>query len=163
MITQQHGIVLNCFEQIILFSNINNQELLQTNQVKKIKFKVITIKHTSNKNSFIDQINIIHDHNCDLNCNKYFELKELTNLAIDYTKCLLLLHFNISSLPFHSDEFSILLTENRLHSDILGISESHLKSNKIPITSTHLPEYNIGHKGSKSGILLYIKMVSIRN
>ena len=122
-------------------------------------------KLISNKNNFIDQINIINNHNSNLNCNKHSEPKELTNLAIDHTKCLSLLRFNISSVPFDSDEFSIFLTENRLHSDILGISKSHLKSEKIPITSTHLPEYNIEHTswGQLRWYIANIKKVSITN
>ena len=79
-----------------------------------------------------------------------------------YVECLSRFHLNISSLHFHFDEFSKLFIENKLHFGILGISESRLKSDKILITSTYLPEYNREHtpaEDSKNVTLLYIKTV----
>ena len=126
---------LNCSQQIIPFSNITNK-LLEINQGKNIKFKAITKKPPPSEHSLIDHLNrAMDDPDSPLNCNKYFEPNEMSNLMVDHSKSLSFFHLNISSLPFHFEEFFTLLSENKLHFDILGISESHLKPDKAPITS----------------------------
>ena len=158
---------LNCFQQIIPFSNITNKELLEINQGKNIKFKAITKKPPSSEHSLIDHLNrAMDDPDSALNCNKYFEPNEMTNLMVDHSKSLSFFHLNISSLPFHFEEFSTLLSENKLHFDILGILESRLKSDKAPITSIQLPNYNTEYKTTQSsngGTLLCIKKASSTN
>ena len=99
-----------------------------------------------------------------LNCNKNFEPNEMTNLMVKHAESLSPFHLNISSLPFHSEEFSTRLSENKLHFEILGISESHLKSDKAPITSIQLPDYNTGYTKAQSnngGTLLCIKKLQV--
>ena len=58
------------------------------------------------------------------------------------TKNLSVFNLNISSLPFHFEEFSTLLSTNKLPFDLLGITESRLKINKLPLNLVRLPDYN---------------------
>ena len=44
-------------------------------------------------------------------------------------------HLNVSSLPFHFEELSILITEHNLNFDFLGISESRLELNQNPLNT----------------------------
>ena len=69
-------------------------------------------------------------------------------------------HLNISSLPFHYEEFSTILSENKLNFDVLGISESRLRLNTATLSSIQLPGYNLEStptESTKGGTLLYIK------
>ena len=155
-----YSTALNCFQQIIPFFSIVYKELLEINQGKNIKFKAIMKKPPPSEHSLIDYLNrAMDDSDSVLNCNKYFEPNEMTNLMVDHSKSLSFFHLNISPLPFHFEEFSTLLSENKLHCHILGISESRLKSDKAPITSFQLPGYNTEYtitQSSNGGTLLYI-------
>ena len=69
-------------------------------------------------------------------------------------------HLNISSLPYHFLELHTLLATSEIELDIIGITESGLKSNKSHLTSETLPNYNIEHcptDGLNGGVLLFIK------
>ena len=70
-----------------------------------------------------------------------------------------LLHLNISSLPFHIDEFTNLLSELNSNFKIIGITETRLTTKKDPVNSIEIPNYNIEHtptESDKGGALLYI-------
>ena len=91
----------------------------------------------------IDNLNVAMDDPVSvLNCNKYFEPNEMVNLMVDQSESLSFFHLKILSLPFHFEEFSILHSENKLHFDILAITEACLKSEKAPITSIKLLDFN---------------------
>ena len=68
---------------------------------------------------------------------------------------------NISPLPFHFAEFSTLLSTYKLPFDLLGINESRLKINKLPLThQVQLPDYNFestSTENNKVGTAIYIK------
>ena len=69
-------------------------------------------------------------------------------------------HLNNSSLPFHFEELSTLITEHNLNFDFLGISESRLKLNQNSLTSIQLPGYYIEYTPTEcnnGGTLLYVK------
>ena len=69
---------------------------------------------------------------------------ELATLFKNTNKHISFFHLNLSSLPFHFEELSTLITEHNLNFDFLGISESCLKLNQNPLTSIQLPAgYNI--------------------
>ena len=118
-------------------------------------------KPPPSEHSLIDHLNhAMDDPGSALNCNKYFEPNEMTNLMVDHSKSLSFFHLNIPSLPFHFEEFSTLLP------DILGISESRLKSDKAPITSIQLPDYNTEYtttQSSNGDTLLYIKSIKYKS
>ena len=70
-----------------------------------------------------------------------------------------LLHLNISSLPYHIDEFTELLSDLKINFKIIGITESRNTTKKDPINNTNIPGYNTEHtptKSYKGGALLYI-------
>ena len=84
----------------------------------------------------------------------------MSSLINKQTSSLSFFHFNISSLPHYFEEFSTILTENKLDFDVLGISESRIKLNRTPIISLQLPRYNLEYtptESSNGGTLLYIK------
>ena len=70
-----------------------------------------------------------------------------------------LLHLNISSLPYHIDEFRNLLSELNSNFKIIGITETRLTTKKEPVNSIEIPNYNIEQtptESDKGGALLYI-------
>ena len=70
-----------------------------------------------------------------------------------------LFNLNISSLPFHIDEFTNLLSELNPNFRIIGITEIRLTTKKDPVNSIQVPNYNTEHtptESDKGGALLYI-------
>ena len=53
-----------------------------------------------------------------------------------------LLHLNISSLPYHFEEFDEFLTSLHIKFNIIGITESWLKLNVQPLVNINLKNYN---------------------
>ena len=90
-----------CFESIIPFTTISNEELYQTNQGRKIKFTAVTKKASPNQD-LIDQLNdTMDDPMSGKFSTKYYESHELTPLMETTTNKLSFLHLNISSLCYH--------------------------------------------------------------
>ena len=151
---------IKCFANIIPFSKLSHQQLFETNQGKKIKFKVIT-KPLPSKNSLIDELNsAIDGTNNDLAASNYFEPKEISFVINEQTSSLSFLLLNISSLPHHFEDFSTILTENKLDFELLGIFESRIKLNGTPIFSIQLLGYKLEYtltESSNGGTLIYIK------
>lgn len=86
--------------------NIMNKQLLEVNRGKNIKFKATAKKLLPSKYSLIIHLNLaIDDSGSALNCNKYFEPNEMTNLIVEYSESLSPFHVNILSLPFHFEGF----------------------------------------------------------
>ena len=83
---------------------------------------------------------------------KYYNNKQLKELISDKknSKGLSLLHLNISSLPFHIDEFTNLLSELNSNFKIIGITETRLTTKKDPVNSIEIPNYNIEHTPTES-------------
>ena len=74
--------------------------------------------------------------------------------------CLSLFHLNITSLPFHIEELSTLISEHNLIFDIFGVSETKLRLNKAPLKSVIIPGYNFEFTAtecSSGGTAIYIK------
>ena len=92
--------------------------------------------------------------------SKYYEPNEMTALFKNTNKHFSFFYLNISSLPFHFEELSTLISEHNLNFDFLGISESRLKLNQNPLTSAQLPGYNIEYNPTEcnnGGTFLYVK------
>ena len=65
---------------------------------------------------------------------------------------------NISSLSFHIEELTTLISEHNLTFDIFGVSETKL--NQAPLYSTIIPGYNFEFTAtecSNGGTAIYIK------
>ena len=149
-----------CYESIIPFTTISNEELYQTNQGRKIKFTAVTKKASPNQD-LIDQFNdAMDDPMSGKFSTKYYEPHELTPLMETTINKLSFLHLNISSLCYHIEEPTTLLSEHKLTFDIIGISESRLKMNKINLNSVQIPGYNFEFTPTEcnnGGTALYIK------
>ena len=61
-----------------------------------------------------------------------------------------LLHLNISSLPYHIDEFRNLLNELNSNFKIIGSTEIRLTTKKEPVNSIEIPNYNIEQTPTES-------------
>ena len=149
---------VKCFGDIIPFSIISDHELFQ---IKKIKFEVLTKKNILTNHDLIDKLNnAMDDPESEMLSSKYYEPNEMATLFKNTNKYISFFHLNISSLPFHFEELSTLITEHNLNFDFFGISEPRLKLNQNPLTSIQLPGYNIEYtptESSNGGTLLYIK------
>ena len=89
---------------------------------------------------------------------KYYELYERTPLMRNTTNNFF--HLNISSLCFEIEELTTLIHEHDLAFDIIGISESRLKLDKVPLNSVQIPGYNFEFTPTEcnnGGTALYIK------
>ena len=88
---------IKCFANIIPFSKLSNQQLFETNQDKKIKFKAIT-KPLPSEHSLIDKLNLaIDSRNNDLAARKDFEPNETSSIINEQTSSLSSFNLNISS------------------------------------------------------------------
>ena len=101
---------MKCFEDIVPFSNISNDELYETNVGKKRKFKALTRQQSFQNQDIIEKLNnAMDDPEAEILSSKYFEPHELTPLP-ENKESLSLFHLNIFSLPFDFEEFSTLLS-----------------------------------------------------
>ena len=67
---------------------------------------------------------------------------------------------NISSLSFHIEELTTLISEQNLTFDTFGVSETKLRLNKAPLNSVIIPGYNFEFTAtecSNGGTAIYIK------
>ena len=133
--------------------------------IKAKKSKAIA-KSLPSDHSVLDKLNsAIDDTNDDLIASKYFESNETSSLINKQTWSLSFFFIGISSLPHHFEEFSTILTENKLDFYFLGVSESRIKLNGTTIISIQLPGYNLEYtptERSNGGTLLYIKKHKIQ-
>ena len=140
---------------------ISNEELFKTNQGSKIKFTVLTKHHTPLSQDLIDQLNeAMDDPSSETVSSKYCEPCELSSLLNNSKNCLSFFHLNISSLSFHIEELTTLISEHNLTFDIFGVSETKLRLNKAPLNSVIIPGYNFKFTAtecSNGGTAIYIK------
>ena len=69
-------------------------------------------------------------------------------------------HLNIASLSKHKDEFEDLLSILDYKFDVMGITETKIKKDIVPIFDLTINGYNCFHtptESEKGGALLYIK------
>ena len=66
----------------------------------------------------------------------------LTPLMKNTTKNMSFFHLNISSLCFHIEELTTLISEHDLAFNIIGISDCWLKLNKAPLNSVQISGCN---------------------
>ena len=145
----------NCIKDIAPFSNLTDIELEKLINGKTL----IPKKLNENHESFFDQVNCIAE-NDDVTDYKYYYIKKFKRLKLhENNETFSLLHMNISSLPYHFDNFQQLLLNLKIDFDIIGITESRIKSKKAPASSIDLIKYNTEQTptdAEKGGALLYI-------
>ena len=135
-----------------LFSNINDTEYSRLTKDLKVKPKNIS------KETIFEKLNLFSDSE-NIKC-KYYTTEQFKENSFDkHNNQMTLLHLNISSLPYHIDEFTELLSDLEINFKIIGITESRLTTKRDPINDINLPGYSTGHtptKSNKDGALLYI-------
>ena len=95
---------IKCFEDIVPFGTISNEELFKTNQGSKINFTVLTKNYTTPSQDLFKQLNEAMDEpSSGTASSKYYEPYELSSLINNSKSCLSFFHLNISSLPFHTE------------------------------------------------------------
>ena len=99
----------------------------------------MTRKKLTAEASFFHQIN----SNFDANQDRYYLSSDFKQIKMDVKNNLNFFHLKISSLPYHFPELHILLATSEIELDVIGITESRLKSNKSHLTNITLPNYNI--------------------
>ena len=110
------------------FLTISDNKLSQANKGKKIKFKILAKKNILTDHDLIDKLNnAIDDLESEILSSKYYEPNEMTALFKNTNKHFSFIHLYISSLPFHFEELSKLISVHNLNFDFLGISEPRLK------------------------------------
>ena len=100
------------------------------------------------------------DPDWEMMTTKYYEPDEISILLSGMPPNRSFFHLNISSFTFCFDELLVLMAENKLIFNFLGIFETHLKLNRNSFNPISMPSYNIEYtptESSNSGTLLYIK------
>ena len=125
-----------------------------------MKFKTLTRKQNFQNQGIIEKLNNpMDDPDAEILSSKYFEPEEFTPL-LKNKESISFFQLNISSLPFHFEELSTLLSTYKLPFDLFGITESRLRINKVPLTQVQLPDYYFEStpiESSKGGTAIYIK------
>ena len=133
----------------IPFYNINDTEYNPLTKDLKVKPKKIT------KETIFEKLNLFSD-NENIKC-KYYTTEQFKETAL--INITTLLHLNISSLPYHIDELTELLSDREINFRITGITESRLTTKRNPSNDINLPGYSIGDtptNSNKGGALFYI-------
>ena len=85
-------------------------------------------KNILTNHDLIDKLNnAMDDPKSEMLSSKYYEPNEMTALFKNTNKHFSFIHLYISSLPFHFEELSKLISVHNLNFDFLGISEPRLK------------------------------------
>ena len=109
----------------------------------------LTRKQNFQNQDIIEELNNAMDNpEAEILSSKCFEPHELTPL-LKNKESLSFFHLNISSLPFHFEEFSTLLCSYKVPSDLLGITEYRLRKNKLPLTQGQLLDYSLNQLPQK--------------
>ena len=144
-----------CLKNEVPFNTLTNHELEKVYNGKHILS--ITSKNTQsftkNANNFLqgETNNIIHCLYCDI--------ADSNKMVTTYVKSFSLLHLNVSSLPYHFEEFDELLNSLHIKFNVIRITESRLKLNVQPLVNINLKNYNTEETPTeleKGGTLLYI-------
>ena len=141
----------SCMQKEIPFSNINDTEYIHLTKDLKVKPKKLT------KETIFEKLNLLSD-NENITCKCYTTEQFKENGFDKHNNQMTLLHLNISSLPYHIDEFTELLSDLKINFKIVGITESRLTTKKDPMNNINIPGCNIEHtptKSDKGGALLF--------
>ena len=119
----------------IPFSNINGTAEY-TRLTKDLKPEKIT------KETKFEKLNLFSD-NDNIAC-KYYTTEQFKENGFDkHNNQMILLHLNISSLPYRIDKFTELLSDLKINFQIIGITESWLTTKKDPMNNINIPGYKL--------------------
>ena len=134
---------IECSKGVFPFSKLDNTNFLTTITGKNLKFMTVRKKDNTQEGFLIDRIND------PLNTSYKKHPFNVFNA----------LHLNISSLSYNIDQLSTILNTLKVKFDILGITESRLRTDKQTINNIDLEGYVIESTptaASCGGALLYI-------
>lgn len=138
-----------CIPYFFPFSSLTSEKLKLLHHGKNIELdNMHNESDNSDQNNFYKEkngININIDDTILPPCD-YVTPCEVNSTNLNQAK-LTLEHLNISSLSFHLDELSTLLNHKI---DIIGISESKIKSNCATLANITLDGYNIAQSPTES-------------
>ena len=144
----------SCPKKEIPFSNLNDSAF----EAAFPSGLSILPKKKLHEPAIFEKINVFTE-NEETNC-KYHTIDQLNKINIaKHSKKLSLMDLNISSLPYDFDELSELLNDLTIKFQIVGITESRLRSEKFPLSDINLPNYETEHMPTKANTgasLLYI-------
>ena len=148
---------IECSKAVFPFSKLNKTNFLTTIAGKKLKF-ITTWKKHNTQEEILDRINEALNTTNIKNSSyyKFDQFNEMfdTNIFNGFNT----LHFNISSLLYNFDQLETLLIL-KVKFDILGITESWLKTGKQLINNIDLQGYVVESTPTNvscGGALLYI-------
>ena len=145
---------IECNKDIFPFSSLSDICLAST-VFENVNQKPILTKCPKNLKTLFTNLNDISSSAIDC---KYYDIDDYNALKSNINSSLFL-HLNISSLPFHIDELKPLINSLKYKPEVIGISESRLKTTQESITDIGLEGYSIEHtptEASNGGALLYI-------
>ena len=125
------------------FNLINDNQMFEITQVKQQLYQKLNSIGVNNENN----------NEC-----LYYTASELNDIK-SHKNSLSIMHLNISSLPFHYDDLTSLLSVIENKFDLIGITETKLQKDIPPKNCIDLQNYNIEQcttESSKGGALLYI-------
>ena len=148
------------FKEYFPFSKLDNTNFLTTITGKNLKIITVRKKCNTQEGILIDRINDALNTSDLENSSTYFNVDEF-NVHFDGNTFNVFnaLHLNISSLPYNIDQLSTILNTLKVTFDILGITESRLRTDKQTINNIDLEGYVIESTptaASCGGALLYI-------
>ena len=125
---------IECSKDVFPFSKLNKTNFLTTIAGKKLKFITTWKKHNTQEEILVDRLNEALNTTNMENSSSYYNFDQFnemfdTNVFNGFNT----LHLNISSLPYNFDQLETLLTTLKVKFDILGITESRLKTGKQPV------------------------------
>ena len=133
----------SCMQKEIPFSNMNDAEYTHLTNDLKVKPKKIT------RETIFEKLNLFSDYE-NIKC-KYYAIEQFKENGFDkHNNQMILLHLNVSSSPYHTDEFTELLSDVEINFKTIGITESRLTTKKDLMNDINMPGYNIEHTPTKS-------------
>ena len=168
-------ICLCCIKENLPFSSLNNNNFniavtkgvnyhfdeyeseltqLTTDQINYVnKFKAALSRSKNDDDE--DSENSIHPHDCN-----YYNPNEFSEAKFDQNRSFSVLHLNIASIEMHIEELRTMLLLLNFKFDIIAISESKVKLNKVPSVDINIDGYNTPFacpsEACKGGVLLYV-------
>ena len=152
---------IECSKEIFPFSSLNRSECFSTTQGKKSKFLTKTKKRLTNEEKLINQLNDAMDLSDLPNPSTYYSIDKFNeSFKSNSFNGTNLLNLNISSLPYNYEQLHTLLADININLDIIGITETRLRTGQKALNNIDIEKYVIEHTttdGSCGGALLYIK------
>ena len=122
---------IECFKEIFPFSSLNKVEFFSTTQGQKLKFLTKTKKPLTNEEKLINVLNDAMNSSDLPNPSAYYSIDKFNeSFKSNSFNGTNLLQFNISSLRYNYEQLHTLLADIDINFDIIGITETRLKTGK---------------------------------